>query len=48
MTKDYLAPGFPGGSVVKNPPTKAGDSSSIPDPKDTTCHGAIQPVGHNC
>ena len=25
--------GFPGGSVVKNPPTNAGDTSSIPDPR---------------
>ena len=24
--------GFPGGSVVKNPPSKAGDMGSIPDP----------------
>ena len=24
--------GFPGGSVVKNPPANAGDTSSIPDP----------------
>ena len=38
---------FPGGSVVKKPPTNAGDSSLIPDPKDTTCHWAIQPVGYN-
>ena len=32
MTKDYLAPGFPGGSVVKNPPCDAGDMGLIPDP----------------
>ena len=24
--------GFPGGSVVKNPPANAGDTGSIPDP----------------
>ena len=24
--------GFPGGSVVKNPPANAGDMTSIPDP----------------
>ena len=24
--------GFPGGSVVKNPPADAGDTGSIPDP----------------
>ena len=27
-----LYKGFPGGSVVKNPPVNAGDSSSIPVP----------------
>ena len=25
-----MIPGFPGGSVVKNPPTNAGDTSLIP------------------
>ena len=25
--------GFPGGSVVKNPPANAGDMGSIPDPR---------------
>ena len=25
--------GFPGGSVVKNPPANAGDTDSIPDPE---------------
>ena len=24
--------GFPGGSMVKNPPANAGDTGSIPDP----------------
>ena len=24
--------GFPGGSVVKNPPSNAGDTGSVPDP----------------
>ena len=24
--------GFPGGSVVKNPPAEAGDAGSVPDP----------------
>ena len=28
--------GFPGGSVVKNPPASAGDRNSIPDPG--RCH----------
>ena len=45
---DYyeLCTGFPGGSVVKNLPTNAGDASSIPgqeDPleKEMTTHSTI-------
>ena len=45
---DYyeLSTGFPGGSVVKNLPTNAGDASSIPgqeDPleKEMTTHSSI-------
>ena len=34
--------GFPGGSVVKNSPTKAGDIGSITGPR------AAKPVGHTC
>ena len=29
----YTWQGFPGGSVVKNPPANAGDTGSIPGPK---------------
>ena len=29
---DVYKRGFPGGSVVKNPPANAGDTGSIPDP----------------
>ena len=29
--------GFPGGSVVKNPPTVVGDMDWIPDPRNLTC-----------
>ena len=36
--------GFPGGSVVKNPPANAGNIGSTPDP---TCLGAAKPVYHN-
>jgi len=36
--------GFPGGSMVKNPPANAGDRSSIPDP---TCLGATKLGRHN-
>ena len=38
--------GFPGGSVVKNPPANAGDTGSIPDPgrsleKEMATHSSI-------
>ena len=32
MLKKKKYQGFPGGSVVKNPPADAGDMGSIPDP----------------
>ena len=32
VTKIYKQLGFPGGSVVKNPPVSAGNMSSVPDP----------------
>ena len=38
---------FPDSSVVKNPPTNAGDKNSNPDPKDPTCLGAFKPVRNN-
>ena len=34
--------GFPGGTVVKNPPATAGDTNSSPDPRRST-----KPVRHN-
>ena len=37
-------PGFPGGSVVKNPPANTGDTGSIPEP---TCLRATKPRCHN-
>ena len=39
--------GFPGGSVVKNPPANAGDMGSISDPEDPTCRGANKPMRRN-
>ena len=36
--------GFPGGSVVKNPPSSAGDMASIPGLGRSTCHRATKPV----
>ena len=35
--------GFPGGSVVKNPPANAGDTGSIPDPERSH-----MPLHYNC
>ena len=35
--------GFPGDSVVKNPPASTGDTASIPGPGSLTCHGATKP-----
>ena len=39
--------GFPGDSVVKNPPANAGDMDSIPVWEDPTCCGAAYPVHHS-
>ena len=39
--------GFPGGSVVKNPPAKAGDKGSVSDPEDPICRGATKPMWHS-
>ena len=44
FSKQVLVRGFPGGSVVKNPPAKAGDMVW----EDPTCCGATKPVHHNC
>ena len=38
--------GFPGGSVIKNPPANAGNMGLIPGQEDPTCHGATEPVCH--
>ena len=40
--------GFPGGSVVKNPPVNAEDKGLIPGLENSTCRGATKPVRHNC
>ena len=39
--------GFPGGSVVKNVPVKAGDTGLIPDPEDPTSLKATKPEHHS-
>ena len=39
--------GFPGGSVVKNPPANAGDSGSIPELGRSPGEGNSNPVGED-
>ena len=39
--------GFPGGSVVKNPPANAGDTASIPGLGRSHMHRATKPGHHN-
>ena len=36
--------GFPGGSMVKNPPANAEHMGSIPGPEDRMCHSATKPT----
>ena len=47
--QDYKAEGqgFPGGSVAKNPPAKAGGTGLITVHGDPTWHGAAKPTPHN-
>ena len=40
--------GFPGGSVVKNPPASAGDESSIPGPVRLPGRGIGNPLQYTC
>ena len=49
VTKRKKKPkGFPGASVIKNLPAKAGDTSLIPDWEDSTCHWACAPETRSC
>ena len=40
--------GFPGGSVVKNPPVSAGDAGSLPDPGRSPGGGNGNPFHYSC
>ena len=40
--------GFPGGSVVKNPPANVGDTSSIPSPERSPGEGNGNPLQYSC
>ena len=48
LNKSIMKREFPGGSVVKNQPARAGDNGvrSLVQ-EDLTCCGAMKPVGHN-
>ena len=48
MARKKNGEGFPGGSVVKNPPAKVGDTGLIPDPEDRTGQGATKPGSRDC
>ena len=40
--------GFPGGSVVKNPPANAGDAGSIPGLEGSPGEGNGNPLQYSC
>ena len=40
--------GFPGDSVLKNPPVKAGDAGSIPGPGRSPGEGNGNPLQYSC
>ena len=40
--------GFPGGSVVKNPPANAGDAGSIPGSRGSPGEGNGNPLQYSC
>ena len=45
---DYCSEGFPGGSVVKNPPANAGDPGSIPESGRSPGEGNGDPIQYAC
>ena len=47
ITSVYLKLGFPGGSVVKNPPANAGDEGSIPGSGRCPAEGANNPLQYS-
>ena len=44
----YCSRGFPPGSVVKNPPAKAGDEGSIPASERSPVEGNGNPLQYSC
>ena len=45
--QQQLVPVFPGGSVAKNPPSKAGDSGSIPESGRSPGEGNSNPLQYS-
>ena len=48
MGKNILNWAFPGGSVVRNPPTNVGDMGSIPGSRRYPGEGNGNPLQHSC
>ena len=46
--KKYMYGGFPGGSVVRNPPANAGDVDSIPDLERSLGKENDNPLPYSC
>ena len=40
--------GFPGGSVIENPPADSGDTSSIPEERRSPGEGNDNPLQYSC
>ena len=48
LRSSYSLLGFPGGSVINNPPANAGDAGSIPGSGRHRGVGSIHPLQHSC
>ena len=48
MIRTLQFKGFPGGSVVKDPPTNAGDSGSILGSGRSPGEGNVNPLQYSC
>ena len=44
----WVAEGFPGGSVVKNPPASTGDTGSMPGSGRSPGEGSGNPLQYSC
>ena len=48
MNKLIEVEGFPGGSVVKNPPADAGNVGSVPGSGSSPREGSVNPLQYSC